>query len=157
MKPPRISWGTGVVVAVGIFLCGMLALVVISTREDVSLVHARYFDRGQQYGTRLRAMERAQALRDPLTVRVERGIATVAYPRTAAPREVTGTVTLYRPSNGALDRTLAVAPDSVWKQSIPVAGLESGLWRIQVEWKMGGEYFYVEQPMMLPQEETRER
>jgi hypothetical protein len=157
MKRLRISWGTGIVVAVGVFLCGMLALVVISAREDVSLVHARYFDRGQQYGTRLRAMERAQALRDPLTVRVERGIATVAYPRTAARREVTGTVTLYRPSNGALDRTLAVAPDSAWEQSFRVAGLESGLWRIQVEWKMGGEDFYMEQPIMLVQDEVRAR
>ena len=149
MKRRRISWGTGLVVVIMAFLSGILALVVISAREDVSLVHARYFDRGQQYGARLRAMERAQALRDPLTLQVEHGIATVAYPHTAAVREITGTVTLYRPSNGSLDRTLAVAPDSSWIQSFPVAGLTPGLWKIQVEWKMGGEDYYIEQPMML--------
>jgi nitrogen fixation protein FixH len=151
MKRQRISWGTGVVVAVVVFLSGMLGLAVIAAREEVSLVHTRYFDRGQQYGGRLRAMERAQALRDPLTVHVEHGIATVAYPHRTAVREITGTVTLYRPSNGSLDRTLAVAPDSSWTQSFHVGGLEPGLWKIQVEWKMGGEEYYIEQPMMLQQ------
>jgi|WetSurMetagenome_2_1015567.scaffolds.fasta_scaffold342404_2 hypothetical protein len=149
MKRQPMSWGTGLVVVVVVFLLGILGLVVISTREDVSLVHTRYFDRGQQYGARVRAMERAQALRDPLTVRVEQGLATVAYPHTATPREITGTLTLYRPSNGSLDRTLPVAPDSSWRQSFPVAGLAPGLWKFQVEWKVGGEDYYVEQPLML--------
>jgi len=152
MKRHPVSWGTGLVVAVVVFLSGILALVVVFAREDVGLVHARYFDRGQQYGARLRAMERAQALPDPLTVHVEHGTATVAYPHAAAPREITGTVTLYRPSNGSLDRTLAIAPDSAWMQLFSVGGLEHGLWKIQVEWRMRGEDYYVEQPIMLQQE-----
>ena len=149
MKGWQANWGTGIAIAIAVFLLGILALVAVSLREDVNLVHDQYYDRGQQYGTRLRAMERAQALRDPLTVVVDHGAILLTYPHTVSPGEISGHVTFYRPSKRAMDRTLAVAPDSAWAQAIPTDGLERGLWKIQVEWTMGGEAYYIEQPVMM--------
>jgi hypothetical protein len=149
MKRLHAGWGAGLVVAIVVFVLGILALVAIALREDVNLVHDRYYDRGQQYGTRLRALERAQALHDPMIVRVVGEKLAMTYPHAVSPAEITGIVTLYRPSNRSMDRTLAVGPDSGWTQSIAVGGLERGLWKVQVEWRMGGEAYYMEQPVIL--------
>jgi len=64
--------------------------------------------------------------------------------------EIAGTVTLYRPADHFADRTLPVAPDSLWQQFVPTTSLESGLWRCQVQWTMRQEEYYLEQPFMVP-------
>lgn len=149
MKRVRANWGTGLVVAIVVFLLLTVSLMAIALREDVNLVHDRYYDRGQQYGTRLQALERAQRLHDPLTVRVVRGEIALTYPRAVSPGALAGVITLYRPSGRSMDRTLAVAPDSTWQQTIPAGDVERGLWKVQVEWTMRGEAYYMEQPVML--------
>ncbi len=149
MRPQGISWGTGVAVAIAVFLAGVATLVTIALRQDVSLVQDQYYDAGQRYDLRLQAMQRAQSLAVPLTIDVGAGELIIGYPRTGPPGSTMGTVTLYRPSSRALDRRVAVAPDTGWRQSLPIAPLQPGLWRVQVEWTTNGTEYYVEQPLVI--------
>jgi len=43
-----------------------------------------------------------------------------------------------------------VVADSASRQVIPFANLSAGLWRIQVQWTMRGDDYYLEQPFMVP-------
>jgi hypothetical protein len=146
----KFSWGAGTAIAVAIFLVGVTTLVVIALRQDVSLVQEQYYDRGQHYDDRINAIERARQLREPLAISVGLEVATVAYPRLSAPSRMSGSIVLYRPSSRSLDRTIPVSPDTIWSQSVPIAGLEPGLWRMQIAWKMNGEEYYVERELFLP-------
>ena len=114
MRPRGISWGTGLSIAIAVFLAGVATLVTIALRQDVSLVQDQYYDAGQRYELRLQAMQRAQSLAAPLTIDVAAGELIIGYPRSGPPASTTGTVTLYRPSSRALDRRVAVAPETVW-------------------------------------------
>jgi hypothetical protein len=145
----RVSWGTGLVIAMMLFVCVVATLVVIAIRQDVSLVQDQYYEAGQRYETRLRAMERAETLPQPLALDVSAGTVIIGFPHIGSVRGTTGTITLYRPSSRSMDRTIVVAPDSLWRQSFPVAAMEPGLWRIQVAWKADGMEYYAERPVVL--------
>jgi hypothetical protein len=45
---------------------------------------------------------------------------------------------------------LPAMADSAARQVIPFSGLSSGLWRVQVQWIVRGEEYYLEQPFMVP-------
>jgi hypothetical protein len=154
MKPP-FSWGTGIAIAAGVFVTGIITLVVLSVRQDVSLVHEQYYERGQDYDARLHAIERAETLREPLAITIRPDVATVAYPRGSPPAAISGSILLYRPSSRALDRSFAVSPDTAWLQSVPIADLEPGLWKIEVSWTMNGAEYFVERPVVVPAREVQ--
>ena len=62
----------------------------------------------------------------------------------ARPDRGAGEVTLYRASDDRLDRTMAVAPDTLGRQQVSLAALPAGHWLVQVQWRAGGREYYVE-------------
>jgi len=151
MMTKRLSWGTGLVIAIAVFLVGIAILVTIAVRQDISLVQDRYYERGQEYGSRQRAIERALALSESLTLEVRRKVASVQFPRTVPAGEIHGTITLYRPSNRSLDRSMVIALDTAWSQTVDCTGVAPGFWRIQVEWTMNREEYFREFPVVIPE------
>jgi nitrogen fixation protein FixH len=151
MTAPRRgwSWGTGVLVAFGLFLAGILGMVALSMSEDVQLVTDRYYDNELRYQDRIQAMERANGMVTRVHMEPGSGCVLVRFPRLGSPDDVDGQVTLYRPANRADDRTLPLVLDTVWTQRIPTRMLAPGLWRVQVQWRLHGEEYYAEHPLIL--------
>jgi hypothetical protein len=144
------SWGTGVLVAFGLFLAGVLCVVAISMTEDVQLVSERYYDNELRYQERIQAIERANGMATRVSMELRPGVVLIRFPRLGSPADVDGRVTLYRPADRVEDRTLPLALDTLWAQSIPTRALVPGLWRVQVQWRLHGEEYYAEQPLILP-------
>ena len=63
---------------------------------------------------------------------------------------VSGTITLFRPSDFKLDQTVTLAPGADGRQLVPDVPLASGLWRVQVEWVQAGERYYHETRVVIP-------
>ncbi len=143
------SWGTGVLVAFGLFLAGILGMVAISMSEDVQLVTEQYYDKELRYQERIQATERANGLATRVNIELRPGVVVVRFPRLGRPGDVEGQVTLYRPANRAEDRTLPLVLDTLWTQNIPARALAPGLWRVQVQWRLHAEEYYAEQPLIL--------
>ena len=136
--------------AFGLFLAGILGMVAISMTEDVQLVTERYYDNELRYQERIQAIERANGMATRVSMELRPGVVLVRFPRLGSPADVDGRVTLYRPADRAEDRTLPLALDTLWTQSIPTRALAPGLWRVQVQWRLRGEEYYAEQPLILP-------
>jgi hypothetical protein len=143
------SWGTGVFLVFGLFFAGILGMVAISMSEDVQLVTDRYYDNELRYQDRIQAMDRANSMVTGITIESGPGCVLVRFPRLGSPDDVDGQVTLYHPANRADDLALPLVLDTVWTQRIPTRILASGLWRVQVQWRMHGEDYYAEQPLIL--------
>jgi hypothetical protein len=60
-----------------------------------------------------------------------------------------GEVLAYRPDDRARDFTLPVGLDSTGRMLIPKGRLAPGMWRIKVNWSMGGKEFYHEQKVSV--------
>jgi nitrogen fixation protein FixH len=141
-------WGKGVVGAFVLFVVVMLGIVFFAMTRDVDLVIDHPYERGLEYDTRIRAMERAAGLSEGIEVSAAPEAITVQFPDTLA-RPVTGTITLYRPSDRTRDRTILAEPDSTGRQRIPAVTLDRGLWRVRVACTSRDREFFVEQPVML--------
>jgi nitrogen fixation protein FixH len=143
------SWGTGVLVAFALFLAGILGMVAISMSEDVQLVSERYYDNELRYQERIQATERANGMTTRVIVEFQQGVVLLRFPRLGSSDAVDGRITLYRPANRADDRTLPLVLDTLGTQSISTRALTPGLWRVQVQWRLHGEEYYAEQPLIL--------
>ena len=87
------SWGTGVLVAFGLFLAGILGMVVLSMSENVQLVTDRYYDNELRYQDRIQAMGRAKRMVTQVHMEPGPGCVLVRFPRLGSPDEVNGQVT----------------------------------------------------------------
>ena len=150
MASSRFSWGAGLVAAIAVFIAGILVMVWMSVSERVDLVSDHYYDEGLRYQDRIRARERARADSGGVMVTLAGSALRLQFPRFTAHRELSGRIVLYRPDHSGRDSSVAVAPDTLLMQMIPVAGLWPGLWRIKVYWTVDGVEYYNEQPIMIP-------
>ena len=143
-------WPLGIVLVIALFLVVMFSVVGYLMTQDVNLVTEKYYEKELAYQTRIRAIERTRALGDAVGIETSTGSIIVRYPATMASATGEGKVLLYRPSDRSADRALPVLADTVARQVISFAGLSTGLWRIQVQWTMRGDEYYLEQPFMVP-------
>ena len=149
-KTTKNRWPLGIVLVIAVFLVVMLSVTGYLMTQDVNLVTDTYYEKELGYQTRIKAMERTRALgRDAGFVTTPVAII-VQYPRAMASMAGEGHVLLYRPSDRSADRSLPIVADSAAQQAMPFTHLSSGLWRIQVQWTMRGEEYYMEQPFMVP-------
>ena len=63
--------------------------------------------------------------------------------------DITGKITLYRPSNARLDQKLEISLDEAKKQSIATSDLEGGKWLIRIDWSDGSKDYFDEKVMVL--------
>ena len=150
MSPgPRIHWGLAIVLVYSAFASATIAFVVFALGQPVDLVSADYYARSLRQDDRVAAEQRAAALPTAIACRIDGGALTVTVPRDAA-NNATGTLTLYRPSDGRADRVVPLALDATGRQRVSLAGVARGRWQLQLEWIAGGVRYYHEQRVDVP-------
>ena len=60
-----------------------------------------------------------------------------------------GKIELYRPSDARQDKNVKLAADENGTQQIDVRGLQSGLWKVRVNWTCAGQEYFVEKPITI--------
>jgi nitrogen fixation protein FixH len=144
-----LNWGTGIVVAFGVFGAGLAVTIWIALSSPTDLVTDDYYQRGLEYEGRIQSIRRAQSAGAAMTVNGATGGLALTLPAIARPGEATGTVTLYRPSDRAMDFSVPLRLDSVGGMRIASPHLQPGLWTVKVEWSTGGVQYYEEAKVVL--------
>jgi hypothetical protein len=144
------NWGTGVALVYGAFALATVAFVIYAIANPAALVTDEYYLEAMRHDRRIEAAANARAA--GVTVKLEREAGRRVAVLQLAPESLVtgvGTVTWYRPSDAALDRSVPLALDGAGTQRIDITGLSSGLWRMKVEWQVAGRPFYFEQAIMV--------
>jgi nitrogen fixation protein FixH len=144
-----LNWGTAIVIAFGVFGVGLAVMIWIALSSPTDLVADDYYQRGLEYEGRIQSMQRARSAAGPLTVTGETGAVTLTLPGAGPAGEVQGTVTLYRPSDRALDFAEPLRLDSAGAMRIESRRLQPGLWTVKVEWVAAGTEYYAETKVVL--------
>jgi hypothetical protein len=151
----RINWGAAIAVVYIAFATATVSFVVFAVGRPVELVSADYYEQSLQHDAHRQAMANADALGDGVRIAaaedapvigIEMGMPEAHEP----PRAVTGTVTLYRPSDRTADRVVALSLDDAGRQQIRVEGAARGRWVIKLAWRADRQDFYREQTVWLP-------
>lgn len=143
----KINWGTGIVIALALFISFILFFVLqmtLNDRTNHDLVREDYYKAELGFQDEINA--RNNALKNKVNLRTEKnaeGIR-IQFPENLNPMDIKGTVSLYRPSNKELDFELPISLSQDYLL-IPNDRLLDGRWDIKVFWEYRGEtYLFVD-------------
>ncbi len=145
-----MNWGYRIVVAYLLFMGILGVLAVKSFRSKVNLVAPDYYRQELAYQQQIDKIANAASLKQPVTIEVLDEIHTLTITFPASHLGLTGQVTLYRPSNAALDRIWKLAPNNENQQLIPLQELANGLWKVKVEWQVKDKSYYQQKNIYVP-------
>jgi nitrogen fixation protein FixH len=133
----KINWGTGIVIAFGLFMTFILFFVFkvqTNSKYDNELVVEDYYQQELKVQGNIEKTQNANALEEKVTIsKSEEGI-TVQFPTEFDFQNIKGKVSLYRPSNQKLDFEIPISL-STSHLLIPKSNLVGGLWDITIEWE----------------------
>jgi hypothetical protein len=136
----KFNWGTGVVVAFGLFMTFILFFVMkVQTNSAYhnELVEKDYYKQEKFVDLNMAKEANLKLLPSPVVIKkVEEGIQ-VQFPEEFNPTEIIGKVSLYRPSNQKLDSEITISLTNS-HLLIPKSSLVGGLWDIMIDFEYQG-------------------
>lgn len=139
----RISWGTGIVIAIIIFVVVVLAQTIYLMNQKVDLVEEDYYKKGIEYQKEIDVQKKSRELSKPIRFDFNGQYLIIDFPKELSENKLSGEILLYRPSDSGLDIKLPVSTDSL-SQIIPVSNLKKGFWRVKLKWQYDGQDYYDE-------------
>jgi hypothetical protein len=146
----KMNWGTGIAIVIVLFVVSILSVVVVAMNERVDLVRDDYYDQELRHQTRIEEIARTQVKQFVPTITVLSEEIILAFPMAMGRDSLNGSVLLYRPSDRMRDDRFALSLDQHNTQAIPTKPLIPGLWRVKLEWTMGGIAYYHEDAFTIP-------
>ena len=140
----KISWGTGIVIAIISFITFIMFMVVTMVSDKAynhDLVTDNYYQKELKYQEDIDASKNLKKLEYPLSVqKVTEGIE-VVFPKDLASDNIKGKIFLYRPSNKALDSEMNI---NINQHSMLISDevLVSGRWDIVVDFTYNNQKYY---------------
>jgi hypothetical protein len=132
----KINWGTGIVIAFGLFMAFILSFVYkvqSNQKYDNELVTEEYYKKEASVQVDIEKKLNANALKNLVVIKkVDEGIK-VEFPSNFDYSKIKGKVSLYRPSSQKLDFEINISLSSPYLL-IPKSNLTGGLWDISVDW-----------------------
>ncbi|UOY07955.1 FixH family protein [Muricauda sp. SCSIO 64092] len=145
----KFNWGTGIVLAFVAFISFIMYFVIrmnTDNRTDHELVTKDYYKQELAYQKEIDAEKNAAELDEELSVRKSEDGLLITFPKNFNPKNVTGKVSLYRPSNRHLDFNFPISLSNT-HLLIPDNRLVDGRWDIAIEWHYKGKTFLHKQKL----------
>lgn len=133
----KFNWGTGIILAVTLFIIATLSVVSYIISLDYYLVSNNHYEEGVQYQETIDNKKRAKDLNNPVVVLFDEGSTSIKliFPKKILRDSLTGKITFYRPNDPNLDKKYELSLNTEGLQTIPVGNFEKGRWKLSVEWK----------------------
>ena len=145
----KISWGTGIVIVIGVFLGISISTGIYMMSQDVNLVADDYYDKEIKYQQQIDRIERTKKLNEENIIVYNSETVSIILPINFKNKNVEGEIHFYRPSDATADLKIPLSIDSSGVQVIPVSALAKGLWTVKVNWLVHGNEYYSEKRLFL--------
>ena len=145
----KISWGTGIVLALAAFISFILFLVISMTTNkelDHDLVVEEYYKKELEFQEQLDNERNAQQLMEDISVEKTEAGFLVHFPEDFEIEKIKGKMFLYRPSNKQLDFEIPVSL-STHTLLVPDKRLVGGRWNIEINWEYGQEAYFFQKEL----------
>ena len=143
-------WPYAIIVAIVLFMAYIAMFVYKAMQQDVDLVSKDYYEQEIKYQDQIEKVKRTQALGDVmLDYKADAGAILLQMPATYKAKNLTGTITLFRPSDDKMDRELPLQLGRDQSQLLETNDLESGVWKVRVNFSDGEESYYTEKTIQI--------
>ena len=140
----KFSWGTGNVIAFGLFMTFILYFVFTvqsDSKYDNELVVEEYYKHDAHFGDEMTRIQNATNLAQKPVINIVSSGIEIVFPKTFVPKNIKGKVSLYRPSNKKLDFEIPISLSDATTLLIPKKSLAGGRWDINMEWQYEGKSY----------------
>jgi len=145
----KISWGTGIVIGIIVFVVISITMTVIFMTQDVSLVSDNYYEKSLSYQEEIDKQSRTNSLDDQVKINFNGEIINILFPVEYLNNNISGEIYFYRPSDSKLDFKMPLDLNEEGNQMILVKDFEKGFWRVKLNWTMNGNGYYNEKAITI--------
>lgn len=140
----KFNWGWGIGIFYVWFVVAMLSLVYMASQQSIEFVTKDYYGKELDYQDHINKVNRTTLLAKPLQWQVDSKKVKLTFPVSAGSTDVKADILFYRPSDSKKDFTLTIVPDSLGEAVIVSDKLLPGIYRMQIDWQIGTDYYYNE-------------
>jgi len=147
----KFNWGTGIVIGIAAFMIFILQYVVrvqLDARYDNELVTDQYYQKETEINDNRVKQENAITLDNNLRIETSANGIEIYFPEDFNAKDITGKVSLYRPSNQAFDQTIPLELSSN-HLLIPKSRLVDGRWDITLDFTYNKVSYLKQQTLVL--------
>lgn len=144
----KFHWGTGILIFLIMFLLAAGFFIAFAMRQDVSLVHEDYYERGVDHSDQIKVQERSAPFADALYTRQDESSLFVGVKEEQAAFMDSAFLVLYRPSDQNLDLDYPFDP-SRGELVIPMKELKAGRYILKLNWSSGGLKYETENTVVI--------
>jgi hypothetical protein len=145
----KINWGTGILLAIIVFMLFIFTLVFFTTRQESDLVEKDYYPKALEYQQQIDKEQNSRNLSEKVIVKNTGEFIEVTFQTFFNPGDITGKAIFYRPSDEKGDITSAIHLDSAGCQRFPVSELQKGKYIIKLDYEVKGVAYYQEEPVYV--------
>ena len=144
-----MNWGYRVAALYISFVVMMLVLVSMAVKQDFDLVSPDYYRQEIEYQNRINKINNTQKLKEPLTFQIDDEAKQIHIQFPKSLKIPSGKILLYRPTDSKKDVLMDVLANTDNAQSIDIAALQKGLWRIKIDWAANDVAYYNEEVIVI--------
>ena len=139
----KINWGTGIVIAFGLFMTFILFFVFkvqSDSKYDNELVVEEYYKQELKFENQMEKEQNASNMTEKIIINTSIEGINITFPTDLDLTLIKGKVSLYRPSNKKLDFEVPISLTGS-HLLIPKSTLVDGRWDISIDWTYDGKEF----------------
>ncbi len=144
----KFNWGTGILLALVLFLAASAAFIIFAINQDVNLVHKDYYEKGVDYSEQMKVISRSE----PFAVKVETQFAEtglqIRLDSLLATEIDSGKIVLYRPSGKDFDLEFQLEKNKTDFQ-VAAENLIAGRYILKVSWFSEGLKYEVDKQVVV--------
>ncbi len=140
------NWGHKLVFFMVLFMLFIGFMIYRISMQQVDLVDTNYYERGVKYQDELNKYTEAQVLKPQ--VKFDETTGALAF-TVEGSQAVTGTLTIYRPSDAKMDFTVPFTTDSARSFTYRTASMPKGLWKATFEWTLNDKLMAAEKEFTI--------
>jgi hypothetical protein len=144
-----MNWGHKIAVLYISFVVLILTMVFLANKEKVDLVTSDYYEQELRFQDKINAGNNAKNLTTPINFETKNRILHLIYPKEMLGKTISGDITLYRPSDAALDYKTTININADGGQTISSLTFKRGLYKMQFSWRMDNLDYYIEEPVFM--------
>ncbi|MCB0805572.1 MAG: FixH family protein [Bacteroidales bacterium] len=143
------NWGTGILLAIILFMGFIIVLVTFTVRQNFDLVEKDYYPKALEYQQQIDKEQNARLLAEKVMVENTGPAIRLTFQEMFEPSGISGTVTFYRPSDKSGDIVYEISLDSAGIQQFNTATLQDGKYILKIDYRVGGKLYFQEEPVYI--------
>lgn len=146
----KFTWGTGLVVALGLFVSAMIFVMFKASHQNFDLVSEDYYELELAYEDQIQAQKNARSLSEALSVSWDRSVLKVDFPKDLEGIAADYQVHFYNPAQAKLDEKRQASVTALTDLAWDDLALASGRWQVKVQVEQAGKHYYYEPTLWIP-------